>query len=116
MLTALCSLAIAPTVESAERFQKLTGGQIRAKIVGMEITDEVHWADAFALNGTFTSYSMGKKTLGKWRVQRDELCVERGKDEANCYQVWLSGKKVELRREGSTLPLQGILQRQTRRD
>lgn len=28
-----------------------------------------------------------------------------------CYQVWLPGKKIELRREGSTLPLEGVLQK-----
>ena len=53
---------------------------------------------------------MGRKSSGKWRVQKDELCIDRGKDDGDCYQVWLSGKKVELRREGSTLPREGILQ------
>jgi hypothetical protein len=28
-----------------EKFQKLTGGQIRAKLAGMELTDNVHWRD-----------------------------------------------------------------------
>ena len=112
---ALCAIAVESRAESAERFQRLTGAQIQARIVGMEITDEVHWADVFAANGTLTSYSMGRKTSGKWRVQKDELCIDRGKDDGGCYQVWLSGKKIELRREGSTLPLEGILQRQSAR-
>jgi hypothetical protein len=96
-----------------EKFQKLSGSQIRARLVGMEITDEVHWADAFAANGTLTSYSMGRKAIGKWNVQKDELCIDRGKDDGGCYQVWLAGKKVELRREGSKLPLEGVLQKQS---
>jgi hypothetical protein len=29
---------------AAEKFQKLGGSQIRAKFVGMEMTDNVHWA------------------------------------------------------------------------
>jgi hypothetical protein len=57
------------------------------------------------------SHSMGRKTVGKWRVQKDELCLDRGKDDGGCYQVWMSGTKVELRREGSGLPLEGLLQR-----
>ena len=111
----LCAIAIESRAESTERFQRLTGAQIQARLAGMEITDETHWADVFAANGTLTSYSMSRKTSGKWRVQKDELCIDRGKDEGGCYQVWLAGKKVELRREGSTLPLEGILQKQSTR-
>jgi|SRR5437867_9846741 len=111
----LCAIALEARAASAERFQRLTGTQIQARVAGMEITDEVHWADVFAANGTLTSYSMGRKSSGKWRVQKDELCIDRGKDDGGCYQVWLSGKKVELRREGSTLPLEGILQKQSAR-
>jgi len=112
---ALCVITIEAWAQSAEKFQRLTGTQIQARVAGMEITDEVHWADVFAANGTLTSYSMGRKSIGKWRVQKDELCIDRGKDDGGCYQVWLSGKKVELRREGSTLPREGVLQRQTAR-
>jgi hypothetical protein len=75
------------------------------------MTDGVHWADVFAGGGNLTTYAMGRKTTGTWRVEKDELCVDRGKDDGGCYQVWLSGKKVELRHEGSSLPLEGILQR-----
>jgi len=113
--TALWAGTAGSQVESAEKFQKLTGAQIQAKVAGMEITDETHWADVFAANGTLTSYSMGRKSNGKWRVQKDELCIDRGKDDGGCYQVWLAGKKVELRREGSTLPLEGVLQKQSAR-
>jgi hypothetical protein len=100
-------------VEAEEAFHKLTGAQIRARLAGMEITDEAHWADVFAANGVLTSYSMGRKTIGKWSVQKNELCIDRGNDDGGCYQVWLAGKKIELRREGSTLPLEGLLQKQT---
>jgi hypothetical protein len=101
---------------AAEKFQKLSGSQIRARFVGMEMTDGTHWADVYLANGALTTYSMGRKSNGKWDVQKDELCVDRGKDDAGCYQVWLSGKNVELRREGSTLPLEGVLQRPAARN
>jgi len=111
----LCAVTVGTWADAAEKFQKLSGAQIRARLAGMEITDETHWADVFAADGTLTSYSMGRKSSGKWRVQKDELCVDRGKDDGGCYQVWISGKKVELRREGSTLPFEGILQKQSAR-
>ena len=112
---ALCAIAVESWAQSAEKFQRLTGAQIQTRLAGMEITDEVHWADVFTANGTLTSYSMGRKSSGKWRVQKDELCIDRGQDDSGCYQVWLPGKKVELRREGSTLPREGILQKQSAR-
>jgi len=103
------------TADAAEKFQKLSASQIRTRLAGMEITDEVHWADVFAANGTLTSYSMGRKKTGKWYVQKDELCIDRGTDDEGgiCYQVWLAGNKVELRREGSNLPFEGVLQKQS---
>src|SRR5215471_2423184 len=55
---------------AAERFQKLGGSQIRAKFVGMEMTDNVHWADVFGPNGDLKSYSMGRKKDGKWRIEK----------------------------------------------
>jgi hypothetical protein len=115
LAAALCVIALGARAESTEKFQRLTGAQIQARLAGMEITDETHWADIFAANGNLTSYSMGRKSSGKWHVQKDELCIDRGKDDGGCYQVWLAGKKVELRREGSTLPLEGVLQRQSAR-
>jgi hypothetical protein len=100
----------------AERFQKLSGSQIRAKFTGMEMTDNVHWADVFGANGELRTFSMGKKKEGKWRVDKDELCLDPGKDEGGCYQVWLSGRNAEFRREGLPAAFEGVLQRPTARN
>jgi hypothetical protein len=111
IIAASVGLCVPLTSNSAETFQKLSGPQIRAKFNGMEMTDNVHWADVFGRNGELTSYSMGRKKDGKWRIEKDELCVERGQDESGCYQVWLSGKNVEFRREGLPAAFEGVLQR-----
>jgi hypothetical protein len=97
--------------EAAEKFQKLSEPQIRAKFCGMEMTDSVHFADMLAAGGTLKMFSMGKKKEGTWRVARDEICVDRGKDDGGCYQVWMSGKNVEFRREGMGATSEGTLQR-----
>jgi hypothetical protein len=109
--TMLLLTALATGGEAAEQFHKLSGGQIHSTFTGMEMTDETHWGDVFGPNGTLTTYAMGRKSTGSWHVKKDELCVERSKDDGGCYQVWLSGKKVELRREGSTLPMEGVLRK-----
>ena len=115
LVAGIAVMSMAFAAIAAERFQKLSGSQIRAKFIGMEMTDEVHWGELYRPNGTLEVYGMGHKTVGKWRVQKDELCVERTKEDSGCYQVWLAGKKIELRREGSQLPLEGVLQRPAKR-
>ena len=109
-------LALCLSGNAAEKFQKLSGPQIRAKFTGMEMTDNVHFADVFGANGNLKTYSMGHKKDGKWRVDKDELCVDRGKDDGGCYQVWISGKNVEFRREGLQATSEGILQRPVARN
>ena len=92
-----------------EKFQKLTGAQIRAKIAGMEVSDEVHWREFYDRSGKVTSSSMGRKRTGKWRIEKDQLCIEFEKETANCYEVLASGKKVKMQREG-ILPLEGVVE------
>ena len=67
-VTALACLAVATlgaAVAAEEKFQKLTGGQIRGKLGGMELTDNVHWRDLYQRNGTVLSTSMGRKRAGE---------------------------------------------------
>jgi len=53
---------------------------------------------------------MGRKRAGRWRVEKDQLCIElEGDPIPKCYDVWVSRKKVELRSEG-LLPLRGTLE------
>ena len=102
--------ALASGAAAEEKLQKLSAGQIRAKMAGMELTDGVHWRELYGRVGTVTSDSMGRKRTGKWRVEKDQLCIEFDKDPpAKCYEVWMSGKTVELRREG-LMPLQGVIE------
>ena len=101
---ALVSIAVAE-----QGFRKLTGQQIRAKFAGMELTDEVHWYDFYDRNGTLLSSSMGKKRVGKWWIEKDQLCIDvDGETMVRCYEVRASGNKVELRAEGA-YPLDAVL-------
>jgi hypothetical protein len=104
--------AFQPPAAAEQKFQKLTGAQIQAKFPGMELTDEAHWGEIFERNGTLTITSMGHKSSGKWRIQRDQLCLETGKEPGGgCYEVWLSGRNVELRNQTSSTPLEAVLQK-----
>ena len=112
-ITGLALLAVAvcgSNADAEEKFQKLNAGQIRAKLAGMELTDNVHWRDFYQRDGTVMSTSMGRKRTGKWLVENDQLCIEFEKEPIpTSYDVWLAGKQVELRRK-RLLPLQGTLE------
>jgi len=104
--------AFQPTAAAEQKFQKLTGAQIQAKFAGMELTDEAHWGEVLERNGTLTITSMGHKSVGKWRIQKDQLCLDTGKEPGGgCYEVWLSGRNVELRNQASSAPLEVVLQK-----
>jgi hypothetical protein len=76
------------------------------------MTDEVHWGDVYQRNGVLVTTEMGHKSMGKWRVQKDQLCLERATElGSGCYEVWLSGKDVQLKNKESSLRLEGVLQR-----
>ena len=104
--------AFQPTAAAEQKFQKLTGAQIQAKFAGMELTDEAHWGEVLERNGTLTITSMGHKSVGKWRIQKDQLCLDTGNEPGGgCYEVWLSGRNVELRNQASSTPLEVVLQK-----
>src|SRR5262249_58479437 len=78
-----------------EKFQKLTAGQIRAKLAGMELTDNVHWRDLYQRNGTVMSTSMGRKRTGKWRGEQNQLCIQvEKKPGPKCYNLWLPRQQI----------------------
>jgi hypothetical protein len=112
MIATFGVLAFEANAAAEQKFQKLTGAQIQAKFPGMELMDEAHWGEIFERNGTLAITSMGHKSAGNWRVQKDQLCLDTGKEPGGgCYEVWISGKNVEPRNQASTVPLEAVLQK-----
>jgi hypothetical protein len=90
--------------------EKLPGSRIRAMFAGMQLTDEVHYRFVYERDGTFRSYSLGVKKVGKWTVEKDELCLYLGETDDGCYQVTVSGDRIEMTPSGLGGTLDGILQ------
>src|ERR1700756_5422467 len=92
---ALVSVAVA---YAEEKFEKLKAQQIRARVIGKDITDGVHWSEYYRKDGALISVDMGTKRTGIWKVQGDKLCKSEGKNkELTCYEVWMSGNSISLR-------------------
>src|SRR5437879_13776680 len=93
----VASVSLEGSAAAAENSQKLSGAQIRAKFAGMQLTDEVHFRDVYDRDGTLRSYSMGTKKVGKWAVERDELCQYFKEPDDGCYEVSLSVGSIAMK-------------------
>ena len=101
---------------AADDFQRLSGKQLRAKISGMQLTDEVHWRDVYDRDGALRSYADGKERIGKWAVEKDQLCVYFQEPDDGCYEVSLSGNRIQMKPSGLGLTIEGFLQTPTDRN
>ncbi|WP_457108695.1 hypothetical protein [Methylobacterium sp. P5_C11] len=96
---------------AGEAFRQLTASEIRARLVGKEVTDDVHWAYRFEPGGRLHVVSLGRARDARWRIDGNGLCLEADR----CVQVWMAGNRVEFRRSDGTLPDEGVLQVPARR-
>src|SRR5712671_5628625 len=110
IMTAAIVASISAGAVAAENSRKLSGSQIRATFAGMQLTDEVHYRDVYDRDGTLRSYSMGTKRVGKWAVEKDELCQYFKEPDDGCYEVSLSGVRIAMKPSGLGLTIEGILQ------
>ena len=112
-----CAIAI-DGAAAEEPFKKLSGAQIRAQFTGMQLTDGAHWGESYQPGGRLvTEEDRQQKATGTWQVKSDRLCTDFGKDMGSrCYEVWMSGRKVELRAPGSSeASVAGVLERVEKR-
>ncbi|WFU74797.1 hypothetical protein [Bradyrhizobium sp. CB2312] len=98
MLLGLAVLAGGLTSDrvAAADARKLSGLQIKARLAGMQLTDEVHYRFVYERDGTLRSYAMGTKKIGKWSIEKDELCLWLGEHDDGCYAVTARGERLEL--------------------
>lgn len=102
--------------DAADGFKKLNAAQVRQRLSGMEITDGVHWAELYNKDGSLVQWAMGRKYVGSWTLDRDELCTSIPTRETLCREVWVSpSNRVEFRMPGIDHPQEGqLVKRQAR--
>lgn len=108
-LTAAMGLAPTPSL-AAPAFHRVRGKAIATLLTGREFSDEVHFTMLFEKGGALRMFSTGRRREGAWRVEDDQLCLDRTGDDHQCFEVWTSGSRLELRREAGP-PEEGILRR-----
>ncbi len=79
-------------------FKLLGEKEIRARVVGKDITDNTHWANYLRPDGVLLSREMGQKWTGTWKIQNNKLCMSNPNLEGlTCSEVWMSGANIRLR-------------------
>lgn len=106
----LLSMLPAATASSAPSFHRVRGGAIGALLTGREFSDEVHFTILFEKGGVLRVFSTGRRREGAWRIEGDELCLDRSGDDHHCFEVWTAGNRLELRRDAAP-PEEGIIRR-----
>jgi hypothetical protein len=84
--------------DEQEMFKLLNAKEIRARVVGKDITDSTHWVSYLRPDGVLLSSETGRKWNGTWKIQNNKLCMSSPNLEGfNCNEVWMSGSNIRLR-------------------
>ena len=95
----LTAVLISGSVTLAGSGFKLLGEKdIRARIVGNDITDGPHWSMYLRPDGALISSESGNSRTGSWKIQSNRLCLSHQRGESlTCNEVWMSGANIRLR-------------------
>lgn len=81
-----------------EMFKLLGEREIRARVVGKDITDSTHWVSYLRPDGVLLSSETGRKWTGTWKIKNNKLCMSNPNLEGlSCNEVWMSGANIRLR-------------------
>ena len=74
VLTILMPAAIWASIARAqEMFKSLGEKEVRARVVGKDITDSSHWVSYLRPDGVLLSSEIGRKWTGTWKIQNNKL-------------------------------------------
>ena len=78
---------------AAVNYEKLSGPQIGAKV---RRDAAAHGRGALS-TARCEAIQMGTKKVGKWAVEKDQLCLYLRKLDDGCYEASLSGSQIEMK-------------------
>lgn len=94
----LSATVVGSAANAQEVFKPLGEKEIRAKVVGKDITDSSHWVSYLRPDGVLLSDEMGRKWTGTWKIQSNKLCMSNPNLESpDCNEVWMSGANIRMR-------------------
>ena len=98
LVASTLTLASQSSARAEDQFKLLDAIQIRARIVGNDITDGPHWSMYLRPDGKLISAESGSSWTGIWKVQGNKLCISLpSSTSVECSEVWMSGANVRMR-------------------
>ncbi|WP_156946994.1 hypothetical protein [Afipia birgiae] len=98
LVASTLTLASQSSARAEDQFKLLDASQIRARIVGNDITDGPHWSMYLRPDGKLISAESGSSWTGIWKVQGNKLCISLpSSTSVECSEVWMSGANVRMR-------------------
>ncbi len=92
------ALVFGSVARAQDGFRLLGEKEIRARLIGKDITDSSHWVTYFRPDGVLISDEMGRKWTGVWKIQKNRLCMSNSSSKSlDCNEVWMSGANVRMR-------------------
>src|SRR6202795_4111360 len=86
-----------PIAHAQDMFKLLGEKEIRARVVGKDITDSSHWVSYLRPDGALLSSEMGRKWTGTWTIQNNKICMTNPNPESpDCNEVWMSGANIRI--------------------
>jgi hypothetical protein len=111
VLLANASFACA-AVWAQDNFKMLGEKEVRATVVGKDITDGSHWSIYVRPDGALVGAESGSRWTGTWNIQRNKLCMSNpGSKALDCYDVWMSGQSISLRLKEDDDSFTGVIER-----
>ena len=97
-IVALLTLIFGHAASAQDGFKMLGEKEIRARLIGRDMTDNSHWVTWLRRDGVFLTNEMGRKWTGIWKIQNNKLCMSNpGARALDCNEVWMFGKNARLR-------------------
>ncbi|WGR73923.1 MULTISPECIES: hypothetical protein [unclassified Bradyrhizobium] len=97
LVVCAAALALAFDARAEDQFRMLDGKQIRARVVGQDITDGPHWSMYLRPDGALISSESGSSWTGNWKIRDDKLCMTMPSSPSLvCNEVWMSGPYIRM--------------------
>ena len=86
--------------------------EMRATVVGKDITDGSHWSIYLRPDGSLVGAKSGSRWIGTWNIQGNRLCLSNpGGKALDCYDVWMSGQTISLRLKKDDDSFVGVIEK-----
>jgi hypothetical protein len=98
LIAGALALLLQTSARAEDQFRLLDASQIRARMVGNDITDGPHWSMYLRPDGKLISAESGSSWTGIWKIQGNKLCRSLpSSTSVECNEVWMSGANVRMR-------------------